>query len=578
MLPKPIWLEEEKVFLIDQTKLPTEMDIVQIKTAQQMWDAIQRLMVRGAPAIGLAAAFGVYLGVKNKLEEGTLHKDTFLAAVREVGAYLDTARPTAVNLHWAVTHMAEQAEQLLAQAADTITAADLVQGLLQEGQRLLEADIAACRAIGVYGADLLEQVPGLQAVLTHCNAGALATSMYGTALAPMYLLQERNHPIAVYSDETRPLLQGGRLTAWELSQSGIPVTSICDNMAGVVMAQKKVQAVIVGADRIAANGDTANKIGTYTVAVLAKEHHMPFYVAAPMSTIDFAIENGSRIPIEERNEAEIRCFNGKQIIPDGAAVFNPAFDVTPEQYITAIITEKGVAFPPFRESLAALRNGQKTLPCNARSLQQQVVKAARRMAQDGLSSGSFGNVSMVDRQHDILAITPSGVLYDAMQAEDICLLHLDGSEIAGAENRYKPSSELPMHCAVYQQRQDVQAIMHTHAAYCTAFASSGKRLGPVIGELGMISPGAVPQVDYFPPGSDALAQQTAQALQEANGCLLANHGAVTAANTMERAYMLAQILEDGARAAILAAQLGEVEYIPMEESCKLFEKMKSYGQ
>lgn len=254
-------------------------------------------------------------GRKTKLEEGTLHKDTFLAAVREVGAYLDTARPTAVNLHWAVTHMAEQAEQLLAQAADTITAADLVQGLLQEGQRLLEADIAACRAIGVYGADLLEQVPGLQAVLTHCNAGALATSMYGTALAPIYLLQERNHPIAVYSDETRPLLQGGRLTAWELSQSGIPVTSICDNMAGVVMAQKKVQAVIVGADRIAANGDTANKIGTYTVAVLAKEHHIPFYVARPCLPLTLPLKTAAGFPLSNGMKQRYAALTENKLSP-----------------------------------------------------------------------------------------------------------------------------------------------------------------------------------------------------------------------------------------------------------------------
>ena len=209
--------------------------------------------------------------------------------------------------------------------------AELVQGLWQECQQMLAEDVAACRTIGEYGADLLEQIPNFQAMLTHCNAGALATSMYGTALAPAYILQERQRPVAVYSDETRPLLQGARLTAWELSQSGIPVTTICDNMAGVVMAQQKVQAVIVGADRIAANGDTANKIGTYTVAILAKAHQIPFYVAAPLSTVDFAISDGSQIPIEQRREAEIRQFNGRQTVPEAAMVFNPAFDVTPEQ-------------------------------------------------------------------------------------------------------------------------------------------------------------------------------------------------------------------------------------------------------
>ena len=575
MLPKPIWLEGDKVFLIDQTKLPVELDVQEIVTEEQMWDAIKRLVVRGAPAIGLAGAFGVYLGAARKLEAGILTSDNFIEEVKQTGAYLDSSRPTAVNLHWAVTRMGVVAEQLAASETDI---AAMVQGLLKECEAMLAEDIAACRAIGEYGADLLEQIPGFEAMLTHCNAGALATSMYGTALAPAYIMQERQNKIAVYSDETRPLLQGARLTAWELSQSGIPVTTICDNMAGVVMAQKKVQAVIVGADRIASNGDTANKIGTYTVAILAKEHGIPFYVAAPLSTVDFAITDGTQIPIEQRKEEEIRQFNNRQTVPDAADIFNPAFDVTPEEYITAIITEKGVAFPPFQQNLEALRKGEPALHCDGRALQMQVVQAAKNMAKDGLSSGSFGNVSAVDRAHNLLAITPSGVLYDTMQPEDICLLQLDGSAVEGVANRYKPSSELPMHCAVYKMRPDCNAIMHTHSAYCTAYASSGKKLGPVIGEMGMIAPGEVPLVAYQQPGSQALADKTAEALQNANGCLLANHGAVTVSDTMERAYLLAQILEDGARAAILAAQLGTVQEIPAADSAALYEKMKGYGR
>ena len=575
MLPKPIWLEGDKVFLIDQTKLPVELDVQEIVTEEQMWDAIKRLVVRGAPAIGLAGAFGVYLGAARKLEAGILTAENFVEEVNRTGAYLDSSRPTAVNLHWAVTRMGQVAEQLAASATDI---AAMVQGLLKECEAMLAEDIAACRAIGEYGADLLEKIPGFEAMLTHCNAGALATSMYGTALAPAYIMQQRQNKIAVYSDETRPLLQGARLTAWELSQSGIPVTTICDNMAGVVMAQKKVQAVIVGADRIASNGDTANKIGTYTVAILAKEHGIPFYVAAPLSTVDFAITDGTQIPIEQRKEEEIRQFNNRQTVPDTAEVFNPAFDVTPEKYITAIITEKGVAFPPFQQNLEALRKGEPALQCDARALQMQVVHAAKSMAKDGLSSGSFGNVSAVDREHNLLAITPSGVLYDTMQPEDICLLHLDGSAVKGVTNQYKPSSELPMHCAVYAARPDCNAIMHTHSAYCTAYASTGKTLGPIIGEMGMLAPGDIPLVAYQQPGSRALADKTAEALKEANGCLLANHGAVTASDTMERAYLLAQILEDGARAAVLAAQLGTVQEIPAADSAALYEKMKGYGR
>ena len=575
MLPKPIWLEGDKVFLIDQTKLPVELDVQEIVTEEQMWDAIKRLVVRGAPAIGLAGAFGVYLGAARKLEAGILTAENFVKEVKQTGAYLDSSRPTAVNLHWAVTRMGQVAEQLAASETDI---AAMVQGLLKECEAMLAEDIAACRAIGEYGADLLEKIPGFEAMLTHCNAGALATSMYGTALAPAYIMQQRQNKIAVYSDETRPLLQGARLTAWELSQSGIPVTTICDNMAGVVMAQKKVQAVIVGADRIASNGDTANKIGTYTVAILAKEHGIPFYVAAPLSTVDFAITDGTQIPIEQRKEEEIRQFNNRQTVPDTAEVFNPAFDVTPEKYITAIITEKGVAFPPFQQNLEALRKGEPALQCDARALQMQVVHAAKSMAKDGLSSGSFGNVSAVDRVHNLLAITPSGVLYDTMQPEDICLLHLDGSAVKGVTNQYKPSSELPMHCAVYAARPDCNAIMHTHSAYCTAYASTGKTLGPIIGEMGMLAPGDIPLVAYQQPGSRALADKTAEALKEANGCLLANHGAVTASDTMERAYLLAQILEDGARAAVLAAQLGTVQEIPAADSAALYEKMKGYGR
>lgn len=576
MLPKPIWLEGERVFLIDQTKLPAQVEILEIITEEEMWDAIKRLVVRGAPAIGLAGAFGVYLGVARKLDARRLTLDCFLAEVHAIAAYLDTARPTAVNLHWAVTRM-EQTAKRLVDSGETIVRA-LVEGLLQECETMLAEDIAACRAIGEYGADLLEEIPGFHTMLTHCNAGALATSMYGTALAPAYILQERGKEIAVIADETRPLLQGARLTAWELSQSGIPVTTICDNMAGVVMAQQKVQAVVVGADRIASNGDTANKIGTYTVAILAKEHGIPFYVAAPLSTVDFAIADGTQIPIEDRSETEIRQFYGNQTVPDAAAVFNPAFDVTPERYITAIITEKGVAYPPFHQNLEALREERATTGAVVYELQNQVVKAAKQMVRDGLSSGSFGNVSVASRVDDLLAITPSGVMYDEMQPEDICIVHLDGSAVDGVENRHRPSSELPLHCAIYAARQDVNAILHTHAVHCTAYASSGQLLGPVISEMGMIAPGYVPCVPYIEPGTETLAKYTAEALQNANGCLLANHGAVTVADTIERACLLAQILENDARVAVLSSRVKETECIPLDDSMVLYEKMKGYGR
>lgn len=578
MLPKPIWMEEEKVFLIDQTKLPKDLEIIEVKDAKTMWDAIKRLVVRGAPAIGVAAACGVYLGVKEKLDAGELSRDNFVETTKEVGAYLDTSRPTAVNLHWAVTRMGKRAEEIYKETDASTGAEELVLALRKESETVLAEDTASCRAIGEYGADLLASIPNLECVLTHCNAGALASSMYGTALAPLYVLQERKHPISVYSDETRPLLQGARLTAWELSHSGIPVTTICDNMAGVVMRQKKVQAVIVGADRIASNGDTANKIGTYTTAILAKEHGIPFFVAAPLSTVDFQIVDGSQIPIEERKEEEIRQFNGRQVVPDEANIYNPAFDVTPEKYIAGIITEKGVAFPPFAKNLAALRDGNSALACDAKKLQTQVVEAAKTMSKDGLCSGSFGNISVCDREYDILAITPSGVLYGDMKPEDICLVHLDGSPIEGVTNRFKPSSELPMHTAIYKVRPDVNAIVHTHAAYCTVCAATGVSLPIVIGELGMIAPDQVPLVPYYAPGSIGLAEGAAEALKDSNGCLLGNHGAITVSYNLDRAYMLAQILEDGARVYTLGKLTGGAIEIPEEDRRKLFENMKQYAK
>lgn len=338
MRVKPIFEENGRVSLIDQTKLPGAEVLVEITTVQRMWEAIRRLEVRGAPAIGLAAAFGVWLAVR-----GTGFPDhaSFVKAVEEAGAYLNTSRPTAVNLSWATARM------LRAARSPSCTA----DALLEEARRMLREDAAACRAIGEQGAPLL----GIcSTVLTHCNAGALATSEYGTALAPIYVLAERGRRLHVYSDETRPLLQGSRLTAWELARAGISVTTICDNMAGSLMGKGEIDAVIVGADRIAANGDFANKIGTYSLAVLAQYHGIPFYTAAPFSTVDFAIKSGTEIPIEERDGDEVRCLGGVYTAPRDVPVYNPAFDVTRHELVTAIITERGVASPPFDQTLRAL--------------------------------------------------------------------------------------------------------------------------------------------------------------------------------------------------------------------------------
>jgi methylthioribose-1-phosphate isomerase len=331
------------VRFIDQTKLPMEEVYVTCKTHEQVADVIRNMVVRGAPAIGVAAAMGIALGVNHSKAEssGELKRD-----LDQICDLIGQTRPTAVNLFWAIRRMQEKFERIRIRPIPQIK-----QDLIEEAQRMHAQDIAANQAMGRHGATLM---PNSGGVLTHCNAGALATAGYGTALGVIRAAVEQGKKIHVYADETRPFLQGSRLTAWELMKDGIPTTVISDNMAGAMMQQGKIGAIVVGADRIAANGDVANKIGTYTVAILAKEHEIPFYVAAPISTVDLACPDGSRIPIEQRNAKEMTHIGGKQVVPDGVEVENPAFDVTPAKYVAAIITEKGIARAPYLVSLLRL--------------------------------------------------------------------------------------------------------------------------------------------------------------------------------------------------------------------------------
>jgi methylthioribose-1-phosphate isomerase len=336
------WTDKGVRFL-DQTKLPTEETYVTATTYQQVADVIRNMVVRGAPAIGVAAAMGIALGVQNSKAEtvGDLKKE-FDQICKAIGE----TRPTAVNLFWAIRRMQDKFEMLRIRPMPQIK-----QAIVEEAQRMHAEDIAANQAMGRHGATLM---PSSGGVLTHCNAGALATAGYGTALGVIRAAVEQGKKIHVYADETRPFLQGSRLTAWELMKDGIPTTVISDNMAGAMMKQGKIGAIVVGADRIAANGDVANKIGTYTVAVLAKEHGIPFYVAAPISTVDLATADGSGIPIEQRNSREVTHIAGRQMVPDGVEVENPAFDVTPAKYVAAIITERGIAQAPYEVSLRKL--------------------------------------------------------------------------------------------------------------------------------------------------------------------------------------------------------------------------------
>jgi methylthioribose-1-phosphate isomerase len=334
---------ESGVRFIDQTKLPTEETYVNCTTHEQVADVIRTMVVRGAPAIGVAAAMGIALGVQNSKAATA---DEMKPELDQICDIIGKTRPTAVNLFWAIRRMQDKFESLRTRPLTQIK-----QALIEEAQRMHAEDIAANQAMGRHGASLM---PASGGVLTHCNAGALATCGYGTALGVIRAAVEQGKKIHVYADETRPFLQGSRLTAWELMKDGIPTTVISDNMAGAMMKQGKIGAVVVGADRIAANGDVANKIGTYTVAVLAKEHGIPFYVAAPFSTIDLATPDGGKIPIEQRNAREVTHIAGKQMVPDGVPVENPAFDVTPAKYVTAIITERGIARAPYGKSLSDL--------------------------------------------------------------------------------------------------------------------------------------------------------------------------------------------------------------------------------
>ena len=333
--------ENDQLYIIDQTLLPTEYAIIRLSTLEQVWEAIKKLQVRGAPAIGICAALGVLVHTKQSDPKDI---ESLQASVTKSADYLATSRPTAVNLFWALDRMRLVATRF----SGTTPLQEAIENLHNEAIAILEDDKRICRQMGKHGAELINNGDG---ILTHCNAGGLATADFGTALAVMYTAHDAGKTFSVFADETRPLLQGARLTAWELDQAGIDVTLICDNMAAQVMREGKIQLILVGSDRIAANGDVANKIGTYAIALLAKAHNIPFYVVSPTSTIDPSISHGDQIPIEIRDPKEIIHAFGIQTAPTNIKVYNPAFDVTPNELITGIITEHGIHRPPYSESL-----------------------------------------------------------------------------------------------------------------------------------------------------------------------------------------------------------------------------------
>lgn len=340
----PLKYEDDRLFLLDQTKLPGEEVFVEIKTAEDIYDAIKKLVVRGAPAIGVAAAYGLYVSMRG-YQRGDISE--FLDLTKNTANYINSSRPTAVNLSWAL-------KRVLDRIASSRTVSQAKAYMLDEAEIIRRMDVESCLAMGELGLSLLKPKMG---ILTHCNAGTIATAQYGTCLAPIHLGQERGYDFKVFADETRPLLQGARLTSWELEKAGVDVTLICDNMAATVMKEGKIDAVVVGCDRMAANGDGANKIGTLQVAVLAKEYGIPFYMFVPTSTIDLDTKSGADIEIELRDAEEIKnLWYEKQMAPDGVKAYNPAFDVTDNKYITAVITEKSIVRPPFDKGLREVMN------------------------------------------------------------------------------------------------------------------------------------------------------------------------------------------------------------------------------
>jgi methylthioribose-1-phosphate isomerase len=347
MLPT-IDRQQDVIVMVDQRKLPGQEVYVRCRTPQEVAKAIRTMVIRGAPAIGVAAAWGLALGVRRSTVKGTRQ---LAVEFQKMCDMMAATRPTAVNLFWAIDRM----KRIFGEGVRAgESAEELASRLDAEAQKIHDEDVASCRAMGAHGAQMLADG---SRVLTHCNAGALATAGYGSALGVIRAAVESGKKIAVFADETRPFLQGARLTAWELVRDGINTTVITESMAGPLMRAGEIDAVIVGADRIAANGDTANKIGTYTVAVLAHEHKIPFYVAAPISTIDLETPEGDRIPIEERDQREVSHLGSARLTPEGAKIRNPAFDVTPHRYIAGIVTERGILRPPYSESLAGAVKG-----------------------------------------------------------------------------------------------------------------------------------------------------------------------------------------------------------------------------
>ncbi len=590
---RAIWLAEDgwRVSVIDQTRLPFRFEVVTMSTAVEAAHAIRGMIVRGAPLIGATAAYGVALAMRaDASDEGLASAHARL---------LDT-RPTAVNLRWALDHLRDALAPL--PASQRVTAA------YARAAALCDADVECNRQIGEHGAALLRALwrrmrmtrgDGATAinVLTHCNAGWLATVDWGTALAPIYLAHDEGVPLHVWVDETRPRNQGAALTAWELGQHGVPHTVIADNAGGHLMQRGMVDVVIVGTDRTTATGDVCNKIGTYLKALAAAGHRVPFYVAAPSSSIDWSLEDGVRdIPIEERSPREQTHLSGRddggeivevQLVPDGSAARNFAFDVTPAHLVTLLITERGVARAS-RESLAAMfpdrarrpLSGQTdpdpvsdSDPAPVRALRASLLSTCRALPTTGLTFGTSGNVSARLPGGDAFLISPTGVDYDALAADELPIVALDG-RWSGAK---QPSSEWRFHRDILRARPDVAAIVHTHSPYATALACRGEGIPAfhyMVAVAGGIDIRCAPYATY---GTQALSDHALTALADRRACLLANHGVIALGRDLASALKLAGEVENLARQYLISATGGAPRLLDEAEMRRVVEKFASYG-
>ena len=567
----------DRVRVIDQSRLPHAFVTLDLRSLEDAAHAIRTMVVRGAPLIGATAAYGVALAM---LADPS---DTQLEHAARV---LQATRPTAHNLAWAIGRMRA--------ALATVARSERVAAAFAEATEICEADVAQCRAIGTHGLELIravheqQTVPGPVQILTHCNAGWLACVDWGTALSPVYLAHDAGIPVHIWVDETRPRNQGAALTAFELGAHGVPHTVIADNLGGHLMQGGRVDLVIVGSDRTTASGDVCNKIGTYLKALAAFDNGVPFYAALPSSTLDWSLERGADIPIEERSPDEVTHVTGRTsagtvtrvcVVPEGSPALNLAFDVTPARLVTGLITERGVC-PASAAGLSTLYPEQLNQAAPQRGpqasqgrLRKAVIDACRELTRRGLSHGTSGNVS-VRRDARHFFISPTGMAYDALDAQDIPLMDLDGQWFG----RRRPSSEWRFHRDILRARPEAGAIVHCHPPAATALACTGRGI-PSFHYMIAVAGGAdIRCAPYFTFGTQELSDAALEALMERRACLLANHGLIALGQDLSAALALAAEVENLAVQYQLALAMGEVRLLDPHEMHRVLEKFRTYGQ